>query len=295
MLPRLRPLVVTADDFGIGPETTRGILDLAARGIVTSTVLLVNSPHAPDAVRLWRKLGARLELGWHPCLTLDRPVLPAAVVPSLVDADGRFHSLPRFLKRLLHQQLALTEIRAELSAQLERFHQLVQSPPAVVNGHHHLHVFPIIGPILRELLATVSPRPYLRRVVESCKTELLIPGARMKRFVMSSLGRRAARTQQQMGFPGAARLAGLGGALRNDSRYFLRWLRCVPGETVELICHPGYQDAALIGRDERLCERVREWEMLKDPGLRETITQAGFELVSGSALMRPTPIPRQAG
>src|SRR5947209_16873441 len=92
----MRFLVVTADDFGIGPATSRGILDLAARGKVTGTVLLVNSPHAAEAVRDWRRAGGpgRLDLGWHACLTLDRPVLPPRQVPSLVRPDGTFLSLP---------------------------------------------------------------------------------------------------------------------------------------------------------------------------------------------------------
>ena len=39
-----------ADDFGIGPGTSQGILDLAAAGrLVTATVLLVNSPHRESA------------------------------------------------------------------------------------------------------------------------------------------------------------------------------------------------------------------------------------------------------
>ena len=50
-----RFLVVTADDFGIGPATTHGILELALQGRVTATVLLVNSPHAEAAVRAWRQ------------------------------------------------------------------------------------------------------------------------------------------------------------------------------------------------------------------------------------------------
>ena len=37
MAPRF--LVVIADDYGIGPETSRGILELAGRGVVTGTVL----------------------------------------------------------------------------------------------------------------------------------------------------------------------------------------------------------------------------------------------------------------
>src|SRR5262245_10220496 len=71
-----RFLVVIADDDGIGPQTSRAILELAARGIVTGTVLLVNSPYAADAVRNWRQSGAGMEIGWHPCLTLDAPVAP---------------------------------------------------------------------------------------------------------------------------------------------------------------------------------------------------------------------------
>src|SRR5262245_16556640 len=97
---RQRFLVVVADDFVIGPETSRGIVELALEGRVTATVLLVNSPHAESAVSAWDRAGRPVELGWHPCLTLDRPILPPEQVPSLVDADGRFWSLTRFLARI---------------------------------------------------------------------------------------------------------------------------------------------------------------------------------------------------
>ena len=45
-----RKLVVVADDFGIGPETDRAILELARADLVMSTVLMTNSPHAPAAI-----------------------------------------------------------------------------------------------------------------------------------------------------------------------------------------------------------------------------------------------------
>src|SRR5262249_34417887 len=72
-----RRLIVMADDYGIGPETSRAIRDLAERGLVTAAVLLVNSPYAEDAAAAWQKSGIPLEIGWHVCLTLDRPILPA--------------------------------------------------------------------------------------------------------------------------------------------------------------------------------------------------------------------------
>ena len=70
-----RALVVIADDFGMGPATTQGILDLARRELVTGSVLMVNSPYAEEGVRAWRSAGCPLELGWHPTLTSDAPVL----------------------------------------------------------------------------------------------------------------------------------------------------------------------------------------------------------------------------
>src|SRR5258708_4240444 len=114
-----RSLVVVADDFGIGPGTSRGILDLAGRGKVTATVLLVNSPHAEHAVGEWHRAGGPdcVELGWHACLTLDRPVLQPSRVPSLVGVDGSFLSLARFAGRLALGRVRRAEVLAELRAQ----------------------------------------------------------------------------------------------------------------------------------------------------------------------------------
>ena len=72
-----RVLLVVADDFGIGPATTAGILHLAGKGVVTGTVLLVNSPYAEEAVGLWNRAGrigaqtdregTRVMTSWYRC------------------------------------------------------------------------------------------------------------------------------------------------------------------------------------------------------------------------------------
>src|SRR3954454_12510926 len=94
-----RHLIVTADDYGIGPATSEGILDAAASGVITASVLLVNSPYAHDAVQAWRKQDCPMELGWHPNLTLDFPILPPSQVPSLIGPDGNFWPLSSFMRR----------------------------------------------------------------------------------------------------------------------------------------------------------------------------------------------------
>ncbi len=289
-----RRLLVTADDFGIGPAVTRGILELADLGVVTSSVVLVNSPFAAAGIREWRATRSELELGWHPCLTLDAPVLPPGRVPSLVDGSGKFFPLGSFLKRLVLGRVSRDEVAAEFRAQLGRYVELVGEPPANVNAHHHVHIFEPVGSALREVLADVSPRPFVRRVRECRRTLMRVPGARVKRFALSRFGTRAALRQESAGFPGAGRLAGVTDPpFVHDPEFFSRWLRHTPGNTVELTCHPGELDETLVGRDGsledgQLHRRVRELELLRDPSFLEAVADAGFALVSAGALSEET-------
>jgi predicted glycoside hydrolase/deacetylase ChbG (UPF0249 family) len=286
-----RFLVVIADDYGIGPETSRGILELAARGVVTGTVLLVNSPHAARAVRAWRESGVLLEMGWHPCLTMDPPVAPVARVPSLVGPDGCLWPLRQFLTRLLLKRIRAGDVECELRAQYDRFLDLVGRPPVVVNSHQHTALFPPVGRVLRDVLARRRPVPYLRRVREPWRMLLRIPGARVKRTVLTVLGRVQARRQEGMGLPGNDWLAGITDPpWVRDDRFFVRWLERVPGREVELACHPGYWDPTLIGRDCReddglLQRRVDELRLLHQPSFLEACRRAGFTRVAPSELL----------
>lgn len=288
-----RFLLVTADDFGIGPETTRGILDLAARGAVTSTVLLVNSPFAEAAVTAWRAAGRPVELGWHPCLTIDAPVLPPSAVPSLVGPDGRFPRLGTLLKRLALGRVRVAEVEAEFRAQLVRFVELVGAPPANVNAHHHVHVFRPVDEALARALAGPY-RPFTRRVIESGQTLRRVPGARLKRVLLSWYGKRAARRQESAGLPGNDALLGVTDPpLTNDPAFFARWLSAAAGRFVELMCHPGHLDPALDGRDGTLADghlhrRPREFALLARPSFLDAAGGAGFTLVTATELVAHT-------
>lgn len=283
-----RSLLVTADDFGIGVETSRGILDLAARGVVTSTVLLVNSPHAEASVRIWKSLGCPVELGWHPCLTLDAPVLPPGRVPTLVDADGRFRPLGAFLKSLLRGRVSAAEVEAELQAQYDRFREMVGHAPMNVNAHHHVHVFRPVGDAIARILGQQSRAPFVRRVIESPHTLAFVPGARLKRAVLSRFG---ARTVRRHTWPGNDRLIGITNPpCVHRPTFFTRWLARATGNAVELTCHPGYLDASIDGRDGTLADgqlhrRAAELERLRDPSFLKAAHAAGFTLVTAATLV----------
>jgi predicted glycoside hydrolase/deacetylase ChbG (UPF0249 family) len=290
-----RHLVVIADDYGIGPDTSRGIRELAARGVVTGTVLLVNSPHAEEAVRAWRRAGNVPEMGWHPNLTLDAPLSPLSRVPSLVGPDGRFWPLGRFLSRLVLGRVRAAEVEIELVAQYRRFLDLIGRPPALVNAHQHVALFPPVGTLLLRLLAGQRPLPLVRRVREPWLMLHAIPGAKIKRTLLTLLGLRLSARQERMGFPGADWLAGITDPpFVADPAFFVRWLTRVPGRVVELACHPGHPDPTLYGRDctptDGLFQRrVDEMGLLQRPEFAEAVRRAGFILVSPSALVSRAP------
>lgn len=285
-----RLLVVTADDFGIGPETSRGILDLADQGVVTSTVLLVNSPYAAESIATWRDRGARLEMGWHPCLTLDRPLAPPESIPSLVNESGEFYPLGQVLKRLLQGQIPQAEIATEYRAQMKRYQELIGSLPPAVNHHHHLHIFGPCARALHEVLSEAGCQPYIRRVIERPGTLFRIPGARSKRVLLTRFGARTARVHARSGYPGNDELLGITDPpFVNDPAFFERWLRRSSGKQVELACHPGYLDATIEGRDGSLADgqlhrRAAERTLLSGPEFRQAVAAAGFRLVSATEM-----------
>jgi predicted glycoside hydrolase/deacetylase ChbG (UPF0249 family) len=281
-----RRLVVVADDLGIGPETDRGILDVAEAGRLTATVLLVNTPYTEAALTAWQRRGCPLAVGWHPNLTLDRPILTADQVPSLVQPDGRFWPLGAFLKRAFLGQLNPNEVHAELTAQHQRFIDLLGHPPRVVNSHQHVAIFPPIDRALIDILSRQpGPRPYLRRVAEQHRLLLTIPGARIKRSVLNFWGRRMCRKASQAGLFGSDWLVGITDPpITVDPEFYNRWLRKVGGRTVEVGCHPGYSDETLLVRDvpghpHDLSRRDNERLMLLDPNLPGLLRDAGFLLV----------------
>jgi hypothetical protein len=285
-----RPLTIVADDYGIGRETSRGILDLATEGRITATVLIVNAPDAERAVREWLAVDPPADLGWHPNLTLDRPLSPPRRVPSLVRPDGSFWPLRDFLKRTCLGQIRFEDVRAEWQAQYRRFIELAGRPLALVNSHQHVALFPPCDAALLDVLRAEHAHPYMRRVVEPGPALARVPGARIKRTALSVLGRRAARRAATRGLPGCDWLAGVTDPhCLADDRFWLRWLgRLANRGSVEVCCHPGHHDSTLVGRDcdngDGLLRRPREFSLLRSPMFNEACAAAGLVAVRPSAL-----------
>jgi chitin disaccharide deacetylase len=138
----VRRLIVNADDFGLTPGVSEGILAAHRHGIVTSTTVLVNRPIARDLRD--RLLGSGLGIGLHVNLTLGEPLTRGR---SLVGADGRFVRDPRQAAGRADPAQIEVEVRAQLGA----FERLFGRRPTHFDTHHHVGLWPPVGPIVCRL------------------------------------------------------------------------------------------------------------------------------------------------
>jgi predicted glycoside hydrolase/deacetylase ChbG (UPF0249 family) len=109
----MKYLIVNADDFGMSPGVTAGIVDAHLQGIVTSTSMLVTTPFSDTAGAAAHEYPS-LSVGLHLRLTHESG-------EALIDLDDR------------------AAVRAELHSQFERFVVLTGSQPTHLDSHHHVH------------------------------------------------------------------------------------------------------------------------------------------------------------
>ncbi len=243
-----RHLIVNADDFGLTPGVSQGILEAHRRGIVSSTTVLANLAPGPelDAAAL---ACPDLGVGLHVNLTWGAPVSPAATVPSLVDGDGRFH---RDL-RVVEERALPDEVRREVEAQVEAFRRRFGRAPTHLDSHHHVHrLAPIMEPVLGVALAFRLP---LRSQDAGFREGLRRHGIRTPDHFVGGDGPEAYWTLERL----------------------LDSLATLPLGVTELMCHPGRYDQALAysryGR-----QREVELAALGDPEARATLERLDIRL-----------------
>jgi predicted glycoside hydrolase/deacetylase ChbG (UPF0249 family) len=241
-------LIVNADDFGLTPGVSRGILEAQARGIVTSTTLLVNRPLDPSLLEALR--GSGLGVGLHVNLTLGAPVSPLERVRSLVDESGAF-------LRDAREQAARAkpdEARLEIGNQIEAFRRLLGRFPTHLDSHHHVGRHePLLGLMLFFARALRVP---LRAQDAEVRARARREGLRTPDHFAGESGPEPCWTAERL----------------------LEHLERLPPGITEFMTHPGYYDEALAysryGR-----QRETELAGLTDPRAREAVARQGIRLI----------------
>lgn len=279
-----RRLIVNADDYGRSPGVSRGILQAHREGIVTSTTVMINQPGVE--AQLEEALAcSELGLGLHLVFSAWRPVLPSGAIPGLVDEQGAFLDQHTLWARA--EEIPADELRAELTAQVERFIHLAGRPPDHLDSHHFVHLHPPFFQVYADLAEQYSlplrvPFPPETDFVQAVRTLPFLedfPHDLVRGMVATNSALLASRG---LAYPEHF-IGTFFGREVLTLETLLKLLRGLPAGVSELMCHPGYNDAALASSTYR-AEREIELKLLTAPAVCEQVQALDIELVTFGTL-----------
>jgi predicted glycoside hydrolase/deacetylase ChbG (UPF0249 family) len=246
-------MIVCADDFGMADDINEAIVDLAQRGRLSAVSCMVALPgfRASDLHALL-SIEPQIEVGLHLVLTTgDTPPREGIVQPT-------FREL---LKRCLLGQVDEDAMAREVEAQYRCFEALAGRPPDFVDGHLHVHQFPIVRNAVIRVLRQIdaAQRPYVRNNAMPLGKIWRQRVSMAKCFALSRFGDAFRHVASEAGLRTNRGFAGV-----YDYRtyaaypeYLRRFIDHMEDDTGILMTHPGTREAW----------RRAEYETLRDTPL----------------------------
>lgn len=265
----MKKLIINADDLGVTPGVTCGIIEAHLNGIVTSTSALMNSPHISESLASLRNEAPGLGAGVHLVLTRGKPLLPAEEVPSLVDDLGNFYKLNPFISHL--SRLNLGEVLAEWRAQIEAFIAAGRRPDHLDSHHHSSYSSPGLFMAMLELAGE-----YNLPVRFPSKPEGDFPD-------FDSLEQALHQHSVQSPQACITSFYGEGVSMANLAEI----ISAIPDGVSELMCHPGYADRGFMEGSSYNTMREAELRILSSPEVKALLEKHRVSLANFSALKQP--------
>jgi predicted glycoside hydrolase/deacetylase ChbG (UPF0249 family) len=241
-------LIVNADDFGYFDGVSAGILEGIAAGVVTATGVMANGPaFTRSAAALGRY--PEVDVGVHLNVTLGLPLTPD-FSSYLNGTAGAFSSKWKLAADLLIGRLPVALVMSEWRAQIEKC-AAAGLQIRFLNSHEHVHMLPILYPVINRLAQEFSVR-HVRFTHPEWSASYGIPAL----FRSSLVWGVGCMEEPARGTP---KLLGLARSGRLDMTYLRKMLpRLRARETCELMCHPGHGDAAAAAYPG--LRRYHDWE-----------------------------------
>lgn len=248
-------LIVNADDFGLTAGVNESVLALHRAGVLTSATLMATASHF-GAAAAEALPSPKLGVGCHVVLVDGTPELPPEDLPNLAPG-GRFRpTLGAFVTDLMLGRIPEGEIESEAIAQIRKL-QAAGVRVTHLDTHKHSHMFRrVLRPVLQAAMLTG-----VRAIRNPFEPEWALAATGnaplTRRLQVKLLRTRLAGFLKMVRQAGLVTTDGAVGVLATgtlDAKIIRSLLEAMPEGVWELVCHPGYNDAALANVRTRLRE-----------------------------------------
>lgn len=232
-------MIICADDYGMGDDIDRAILELCAGKKLSAVSCMVALQRCKsESLKPLLEHQANVDIGLHFCIADE-------TLPPLENKK----SLPAFgiiLRQSLLSQIRADQIRLEVSAQYKIFIKKCGRPPDYIDGHLHAHQLPGVRQGLIEFVSSLPAdgRPYIRNTGEPLKN---LWKNRLPWLKAAFIGRFGLKMLKELRASGIATNDGFAGIydFKNYRRYpdyFPRFAACLQKTNGILVVHPGKND-----------------------------------------------------
>lgn len=224
-------IVLCADDYGQAEAISSGILALIEKQRLSATSCLVTAQNFAEQGKWLLPFRGKVGIGLHFNLT-DGQALSKQMT---------FLPLSTLLLKASLRQLRQSDIEAELNAQIDRFNEIMGQLPDYLDGHQHVHQFPVIrDAVIKVYEERLRERKsYIRLVNMRIKPSDLVFD--FKKWVIFATGTWAfKRLLLSHNIPHNQSFAGIYSfKLSDDYRTRFQGFLSEIGEQGLIMCHPG--------------------------------------------------------
>ena len=275
----MKYIILNADDFGRHPLINRAAARAVQDGVLRSATIMPGGAAFAEAAALAAHTPT-LGVGIHLTLVNGTPVLPPAEIPTLVTETGEFTNDHRaFAARLLRGAVRLSEVRAELAAQLRRV-EAAGIRPTHADSHQHMHVLPGVLEIVLDLCRSAGIPAIRAPHAPLFAGRFGGIGQLIGRAGLAVLACRAAAAARRHGIRTPDHFAGIVAGEAVSTAELTEIAENLADGTTEVMLHPGTDDAVLAHDCQWAHGFETELAALCAPAVRDAIAARGAEVAN---------------
>jgi predicted glycoside hydrolase/deacetylase ChbG (UPF0249 family) len=139
----MKKIVLCADDFSLNEYVSLGIIDLIKHKRLSAVSCLVNSSNWTSHAGWLIPFVNHIDIGLHFNLTEGK-----SISSHTYWHQGTFPPLKKLLIDGYLRRIPRDAVYHELQAQIDTFRHMMKRDPDFIDGHQHIHQFPLVRDIL---------------------------------------------------------------------------------------------------------------------------------------------------
>ncbi len=253
----MKSIIVCADDYGMSKEVDEAIIELIEKQRISAASCMTLMPSWDRAAKKLKKLEGNAAFGLHFDL-------------------GGFSSLSRLMIGSMTRTLHRPSLEKTLNQQLDNFEEKLGRSPDYIDGHQHVHVFPVI----RDVLYSVTNQRYSTNPpwIRDPAVSLRGHDSLLKAFVIKGMNigfhstiRKETNSKLNSGFAGLYSIS----ETANFPEFMEGWINNLSHQGL-IMCHP----ACKVSNIEHSLARKREFEYLRSDRFKQFLETTNVNLIS---------------